>query len=396
MASPQASLPLTLLLGVLVALTALGMDMFLPAVPVIAQAFGAEPGAAQLAVTSYLLGLALGQFAWGPLSDRFGRKPALVCGLALFFASSIAGAWAASVHAVVLLRFVQGVGMSSGPVVARSVVRDLYAREKAAHLLARMMVVFGMVPVLAPLAGALALAWRGWPAVFWLLSAAAVGLLVAVVSGLRETAPAERPPMAPRRIAANYARLLSDRRFAAPLSVMLCAQLGIIAFVSSSALAMVQALQLTPTAFSLLFATVMLGQMAGGYVGSRLVHRLGIARMMRIGSSLGLAASALLAALAYAGAPHWSAIVLPMIGYIFACAFIVPNATAAALSPFPQMAGVASSLMGVLPFGLGALLSAALAAAFDGSARPMAYAIAFFGICAFLCERFIFRKFANG
>src|SRR5512143_2158559 len=125
-AAPQASLPFTLLLGVLVALTALGMDMFLPSVPVLAAALAAEPGAAQNAVTGYLLGLALGQLAWGPISDRFGREPVLLAG---------------SLPSVVLLRFAQGLGMSSGPVLARSIVRDLYAREQAAHLLARMMAV---------------------------------------------------------------------------------------------------------------------------------------------------------------------------------------------------------------------------------------------------------------
>ena len=392
MAAPQASVPFTLLLGVLVALTALGMDMFLPAVPVLALAFGAPPGAAQNAVTGYLLGLAVGQLAWGPISDRFGRKPVLLTGLSLFLLSSAGGALADSVQAVEMLRFAQGIGISSGPVLARSIVRDLYAREQAAHLLARMMAVFGIVPVAAPLIGAQALAWRGWPAVFWAFAAIALALLAAVALGLRETAPAGRPSVAPGRIAASYAVLFGDARFRAALATALFAQMGIIAFVSSSALAMVQALQLTPTAFSVLFAAVMLGQISGGYTGSRLVPRLGIGRMVRLGAALALAAGLALALLAFAGAAHWSAIVLPMLVYIFGCAFVIPSATAAALSPFPHMAGSASSLLGALPFALGAAVSAALAAAFDGTVRPMAYAIAFFGACAFAAERALFRK----
>jgi DHA1 family bicyclomycin/chloramphenicol resistance-like MFS transporter len=188
---------------------------------------------------------------------------------------------------------------------------------------------------------------------------------------------------------------LSDRRFVAPLATMLCAQMGIIAFVSTSSLVMVQALGLTPIAFSVLFATVMLGQMAGGYAGSRLVMRFGIERMVRLGAALAVVAGALLAALAYAGVAHWGAIVVPMLAYIFGCAFIVPNATAAALSPFPRMAGAASSLLGTLPFGLGALVSAALGAAFDGTARPMALAIALAGAGAFAAERMLFRPMAR-
>jgi DHA1 family bicyclomycin/chloramphenicol resistance-like MFS transporter len=386
----SASLPFTLLLGILIGLAALGMDAFLPAVPAIAQAFGAEPGAAQHAVTTYLLGLALGQFAWGPLSDRYGRKPVLLAGIVLAVASSLACTQAGSVQAIVLLRFVQGVGLSSGPVVARSVVRDLYAREQAAHLLSRMTVVFGIFPFAGPLIGAQLLGWQGWQAVFWMYAATSVALLIAVSRGLAETAPVERPSISARRIAAGFAALLRDRRFLAPIAVMLPAQLGIIAFVSASALVLVQAFQLTPTTFSFLFAAVMLGQVGGGYAASRLVSRVGIARMVRLGAALACAFGLLLAALALAGATHWGAVVGPMIGYIFGCAFIIPNATAAALSPFPRMAGAASSLLGTLPFALGALVSALLAFAFDGSARPMAIAIALGGAAAALGERLLF------
>jgi DHA1 family bicyclomycin/chloramphenicol resistance-like MFS transporter len=383
------------LLGVLVALTALGMDMFLPSVPALALAFGTQPGAAQLAVTTYLLGLAAGQLAWGPVSDRCGRKPVLCAGLGLFLAASLWGAQGRSIDEVALLRFAQGIGMSSGPVIARSIVRDLYAREQAARLLARMMAVFGVVPVAAPLVGGAALVLQGWQAVFWVFAAIALALLLAVASGLRETAPAPRP-IAFARLAGSYATLLGDPRFRSSLATMLCAQMGIIAFVSSSALAMVQALRLTPAAFSALFALVMLGQIVGGIAGSRLVARLGIARMVRVGAALALAAGLLLAALALAGASHWSAVVLPMILYLFGCSLLIPNATAAALSPFPEIAGAASSLLGALPFGLGALVSAGLAAAFDGTIRPMALAIGLFGFLAFLCERYSFGKAGHG
>jgi len=365
-------------------------------VPVIALAFGTNAGAAQLTVTTYLAGLAIGQLAWGPVSDRYGRKPVLLAGLALSLAASAGGAAAQSAETVVLLRFVQGLGMSCGPVIARSIVRDLYAREQAADLLARMMAVFGLIPVAAPLLGGQAIALGGWPAVFWTTAAIALALLAAVSLGLRETAPAERPSIAPARILASYAVLLGDARFRASLAAMLPAQLGIIAFVSSSALALVQFMKLTPTEFSVLFAAVMLGQITGGLTGSRLAARLGMGRMVQLGAALALAGGVLLAALALAGVAHWSAVVLPMVLYIFGCAFLIPNSTAAALTPFPQMAGIASSLLGALPFGLGAIVSALLAAAFDGSTRPMALAIAVLALLAFLGERLFFSKANHG
>jgi MFS transporter, DHA1 family, multidrug resistance protein len=392
----QASAPFTLLLGVLVALTALGMDMFLPSVPVIARAFDAEPGIAQLSVTTYLVGLAIGQLAWGPVSDRFGRKPVLLCGLALFLLTSAWGAGAQSAQEIALLRFAQGIGMSSGPVIARSIVRDLYAREQAAQLLARMAAVFGIIPIAAPLAGGQAVALGGWPAVFWLLGSIALVLLCATGFGLRETAPAARPSIAPARIAASYALLLGDARFRAALATMLPAQLGIIAFVSSSALAMVEALRLTPMQFSFAFSAIMVGQIVGALLGSRLVTRFGIGGMVRTGAALVLAGGVLLAVLAWAGPAHWSAVVVPMIVFLFGCAFMIPSATAAALAPFPAMAGAASSLLGTLPFALGAAVSAVLAVAFDGSTRPMALAIGALALLPFLSERFLFRAASHG
>jgi DHA1 family bicyclomycin/chloramphenicol resistance-like MFS transporter len=159
---------------------------------------------------------------------------------------------------------------------------------------------------------------------------------------------------------------------------------------------MVQSLHLSPTLFSVLFALVMVGQIIGGVIGARLVSRLGSARLVRLGAALAAAGGVALAALALAGAPHWTAIVLPMVVYLFGCSFIIPNATAAALAPFPQMAGSASSLLGAIPFGLGALLSAGLAAAFDGSTRPMSAAIGLFGLLAFVAEKLLFRKTAHG
>ena len=395
MTARAASPFLTILLGVLVGLSALGMDMFLPSVPAIARAFNVEPGSAQLAVTTYLLGLAAGQLAWGPLSDRIGRKPVLLAALAVFFAASAACAVADSLASVALLRFVQGAAMSGGPVIARSIVRDLAAHEAAAHLLGKMMVVFGFIPVLGPLVGAQLLSLAGWHGVFWFYAGFALVLVAIVSLGLPETAPAERPAISPARIAQRYRLLLRDRRFVAPLATALSAQMGILAFVATSSLVLVQALRVTPTVFSLLFALVMIGQMTGGILGSRLVLRLGIERMVRLGTRLVLAAGALLALLVYSSVAHWSAIVLPMLVYILGAALLLPNVTAAALTPFPGMAGAASSLLGVLPFALGALVSALLGAAFDGTARPLALAVALAGASAFACERLLFRPVAR-
>lgn len=383
-----ASFPLTLLLGVLIALTPLGTDMYLPALPAVAAAFGAPVASTQLTLTTFFLGLAIGQLGWGPMSDRFGRKPVLLAGLGLALAASLAGLAASSVQEIVLVRLAQGLGLSSGPVVARAIVRDLYSHERAAHLLSRMMLVFAVVPIAAPLAGAALIGIGGWQAVFWGLA----GMTLAVIAGaagLRETAPAERRSVHPAQILATFAKILRERRFVAPYLVMLSAQVGIFAFVSGSAFALMQGFDVTATGYGMLFATVMLGQIAGSWLSSRLVMRRGAGGMLRLGASLLLVAGASAVLAAWSGA--MPALVVSFMFYMFAASLTVPNAQAAALTPFPATAGAASSLIGASAFALGAAISALLGAAFDGSARPMAAMAALAGCAAFILERWLAR-----
>jgi DHA1 family bicyclomycin/chloramphenicol resistance-like MFS transporter len=389
--SRSASLPFTVLLGVLFALTALGTDAWLPALPVAARELGAPVAGMQLTVTTYFLGLAAGQLVWGPLSDRYGRKPVLLAGLALALAASAVCAFAHSATALVAARLAQGFGMSAGPVMARTIVRDLHGQEQAARLLARMIIVFSVIPIAAPLAGGLALALGGWRAVFWLLAAFPALLLAWVALRLAETAPAERASAHPARIARSFAAIAAERGFLAPYGAMLCAQVGIFAFVANSAFTLVSGLGVSPTAFALLFALVMVGQIAGAWLSSRLVMRAGMLRLLRAGTLLVFVSGAAAAAAAWAGLAHPAAVVLPFAAFLFGTALIIPNATALALQPFPRTAGAASSLMGAAQFAVGAVVSSALGALFDGSARPMATAAAAAGLGAFLIERRFLR-----
>ncbi len=394
---PAAPLRLTLVLGVLIALTPLGTDLYLPALPIIAHALRATVGATQMTVTAFFLGLALGQFAWGFLSDRYGRKPILIVGIALALLASIAGMVSGTVGELAWVRLAQGLGLSSGPVVARSVVRDLFAHENAARMLSRMTIVFSIVPVAAPLAGA-ALVRLGWPAVFAAL-AVACALLIAAVAGLMpETAPKAAPSGAvhPRGLARTVGAIVREPYFVVHFLLLLCIFSGIFAFVSNSAFVLVQGLGVTPAAYAALFASVMLGQIVGAWLGSRLVMRIGISAMLRAGTRLACLAGVGAAGFALAGVAHWTLVVLPMAAYMFASSFVIPAATAAALAPFPHTAGAASSLIGGTQFALGAAVSSVLGASFDGSARPMALAIALAGTAALLCERFLVRAVATG
>lgn len=383
---------LTVLLGLLLALSPLGTDAYLPALPAMAQAFDAPVSAVQLTITTFFLGVAGGQLAWGPLSDRHGRKPVLLVGLALYLVATFACMSAESIGAVVFWRFVQGLGMSSGPVLSRTIVRDLCTHEQAARMLARMMIVFSIVPIAAPILGAQLLAWFDWRATFGLLAFMAIVLLAGVAAGLGETAPKERHPVSMRVIFAVFSSALGERKFTAPFAVMLLSQVGLFAFVTNSAFVLVRALGLSPGEYSILFAAVMLGQISGAWYSSRRVMSLGIGGMLRFGTRLACISGLAAAALAWGGVVHWAAIALPGMAYMFSASCIMPNATAAALSQAKSNAGTVSSLMGASSFILGALVSVVLGALFDGTSRPMVTTLALAGAAALAAERYLVRR----
>ena len=370
---------------------ALGTDLFVPSLPMLARGLQVEVAAAQLTLTAYFFGLAAGQLLWGPLSDRFGRKPVLLSALLLMLASTLAAAFMTSVAAVGSARLIQGLAMSSGAVIVRSIVRDLYAHEQAARLLATVTIVFSIVPIAAPLTGALLVGGGSWQAVFWFLAAAAALLLTWTGFGLAETAPAERRSIHPVDLARTFASILRERRFVAPFVLILCSHIGILSWVSNSSFTLVSGLGVTVGAYSLMFAAVMCGQISGAWSSRRLVPSLGIPRLLRCGVATMLAGGAIAALLAWSGVAHWGAVVAPFFVFLFGTALVVPNATALALSPFPATAGSASSLIGAIGFTAGAVVSSLLGAAFDGSARPMATVAAFAGTAAFTLEWLLLR-----
>ena len=378
---------LTLLLGALIALPALGVDFFVPSMPVLAAALDIDAAAAQLTVTAYFVGISGGLLLWGPLSDRFGRKPVLLAGLAAMLVSSLAATLMESAAALAAARLAQGLSMASGAVISRSVVRDLYQQhEQAAGMLSRMMIVFSIVPICAPVAGALLSQSLGWQAVFAALAAVAAALAVVVAFGLAETAPAERRSAHPFAIARTFVEILREPRFIAPFLLVFCGHMGILAWVSSSAFTLVRGMGVPAVAYGFMFALVALGQITGAALGSRLVIGVGGPGMMRLGVRIMAAAGATAALFAWTGVAHWTAVVLPFTAFLFGTAMLMPSASAAALLPFPRAAGTAASLMGAVGFATGALVSQLLGAAFDGTARPMATVAAMAGVAALLFE----------
>jgi len=378
---PANSLAVTALLAALVALGPISTDLYLPSLPALARGFGASVGEVQLTLSVFLAGFAVAQLAYGPLSDRFGRRPVLLGGLVLYVAAGVACALAPSMGVLIAARGVQAVGACAGPVLARAIVRDVHGREGAARVLAYMAAAMALAPALGPILGGFVELWFGWRANFVLLVLYGAAGLAAAAAFLPETNAAPDPLAArPMQILANYRALAGRRAYAGYVLACAFAYSGIFAFISGSSFVLVDGLGLGPQAYGFCFAAIVVGYMVGTLAAGRLTRRLGIDRMIAAGAAVSVLGGALLAGIAWAGVGSGlagaAAIVAPMMVYMVGTGLVMPNAMAGAVGPFPRLAGAASALLGFVQMTVAAGVGIAVGHLYDGTARPMAAAIA--------------------
>jgi len=383
---------ITLLLGALVAIAPLAMDIYLPSMPSMTHSLSATPEQVQLTISVYMLGWGAAQLLAGPVSDRYGRKPALVGGLAIFVVASIACALSTNIAMLIAARFVQAIAMATVVVVPRAVVRDLYHGDQAAHTLSTMMLVLSVAPVAAPLLGAELHLRFGWQAAFVFVAIYAAIAGSFVILALPETL-AQRDVHALRltTMLANWREVLRSSRVAGFLLINTFATCGLFAFLTGSAFVFVDALASGERGFAVYFGIVMLGNFIGAWLARRVVIRMGLERVIGHGSVMLVAAGIAMAALAWAEVRHPLAVTLPMLVFMLAYMWVVPQATAGALTPFPRMAGSVSSLMSFTQFVIAALCAAAVGALYDGTPRPMATAIALSAVGVFAAHRALVR-----
>jgi MFS transporter, DHA1 family, multidrug resistance protein len=379
---------LTLLLGALIAIAPLTMDIYLASMPSMAQSLSATPDQVQLTLSIYMYAWGCAQLAAGPLSDRLGRRPALLWGLGIFVVASVVCALSQNVWTLIGGRLVQGLMMAPIAIVPRAIARDLYAGEKAAHLLSLMGMVLGIAPIVAPIIGSHLHVWFGWQANFVFVAAFGAILFAWTWTALPETLrEPDRRATDPRVIARNYARLLRSRRYRVYLMVAAFGQSGLFAFLAGSSFVFVSAMGRGETGFSWLFGSVMLGNLTGATISTRLVRRTGIDRLIGTGTILMLSAGAALAGFAVLRVDHPLAVVAPMFVFMVALMMTMPGAVAAALTPFPDIAGSASSLMFFVQLAVASTAALIVGLTFDGSARPMALTIGVAALGTFLSFR---------
>lgn len=375
---------LVLLLGALCMLGPFSIDMYLPAFPSMTGELGASASRIQLSLTTFIIGLAVGQLLVGPLSDAVGRRKPLLAGLSVYSLISLACAAAPSAYALVGLRLVQGLGVAAAFVVATAVARDRFSGLAMARFMSLLMLFNGLGPVLAPVIGAQVLRVTSWRGTFLVLAAIGVLLLVTFLIALPEThPPSKRQPANLRTTLRVFGGLLTDRVF---LGYTLAASLALgslFAYVAGSSFVLQNVFGLSPQTFSLVFGLNSAGILLSGLLNTWLTGRIMPRGLLKIGLStavlggIGLVA----AALTGAGLPLF---LPPLFLVTTSVGLLMPNAATLAMSRHAESAGSASALLGVLQFLVGGLAAPLVGAAGTASVVPMAAVMAALTISAAL------------
>jgi MFS transporter, DHA1 family, multidrug resistance protein len=374
---PHASVSLTfiLILSALMAVTSLSTDIYLPAMPAMANDL---QGDAALTITGFLIGFCIAQLIWGPISDRVGRRLPLFIGMAIFIIGSVGCALSKNMEQIVFWRVFQALGACTGPMLARAMIRDRYSRTQAAHLLSTLMLVMAIAPIAGPLLGGQMLKITSWHAIFWLL--AVIGaLMLASLLWLPETLPqAKRVKASLPGTFANYARLLKNARFMRFTLCLTFYYVATYAFITGSPFVYISWFGIDPQHYGWLFAMNIMGLMALSILNRRLVHRFALEVLLKFAASVAALAGVVLAIATGSGLGGIGLIVAAIFVFISMNGIIAATATACALDVVPDMTGSASALIGSLQYGSGIISSLLLALLSDGTPWTMGWVIALF------------------
>lgn len=391
---------LLLLLGGLIAFAPLSIDMYLPGLPLIARQYGVPAGVAQYTLATYFVGMALGQLLYGPVTDRYGRKPPLYFGLALYTLASLGCALAADVHSLIGWRFAQALGGCATVVVPMAVVADRFDQVGAAKALSRLMLVMGVAPILAPVLGSFVVAHWGWRAIFGLLAVGGFVALFAARFLLQETLPAAgRRALGVGSALRRYGALLRQRDFLGFALIGGFAGGGLFSYIAGSSFVFIDVYGLSAEQYGAVFGANALGLIAASQVNHALLARWRSAQLLRValaGMAVFGVAAAAVTLFAGDAAPPLVALLLPVFGFLVAFGVASPNTSSAAMMVQQGGGGSASALLGTLQFGLGAVAGALVGALSGGSAFGMTVVMAACGLAALASWRFVLSDTARG
>lgn len=387
---PHSSFKIVFILGLLAMLMPLSIDMYLPALPVISAQFGVPAGSAQMTLSTYILGFAIGQLLYGPMADSLGRKPVILGGTLVFAGAAVACALAQSIDQLIIMRFFHGLAAAAASVVINALMRDVYPKEEFSRMMSFVMLVTTIAPLVAPMVGGAVLVWFSWHAIFWILAVAALLASAMIFFFIDETLPVERrQKFHIRTTMGNFASLFRHKRV---LSYMLASGFsfaGMFSFLSAGPFVYIELNHVSPQHFGYYFALNIVFLFVMTIINSRFVRRVGAINMFRAGLWIQFVMAIWMVVSAFLGIGFW-ALVVGVAAFVGCVSMISSNAMAVILDEFPHMAGTASSLAGTFRFGIGAVVGALLSMATFNTAWPMLWAIAF---CA--TSSILFYLYAN-
>ncbi|MGX5022385.1 Bcr/CflA family multidrug efflux MFS transporter [Enterobacter sp. UPMP2060] len=374
---PHSSFKIVFILGLLAMLMPLSIDMYLPALPVISAQFGVPAGSAQMTLSTYILGFALGQLFYGPMADSLGRKPVILGGTLVFSAAAVACALAQTIDHLIIMRFFHGLAAAAASVVINALMRDIYPKEEFSRMMSFVMLVTTIAPLVAPMAGGAVLVWFSWHVIFWILALAALLASAMIFFFIDETLPVERrQKFHIRTTIGNFASLFRHKRV---LSYMLASGFsfaGMFSFLSAGPFVYIELNHVSPQHFGYYFALNIVFLFIMTIINSRFVRRVGALNMFRAGLWIQFVMAIWLVVSAFLGVGFW-ALVVGVAAFVGCVSMVSSNAMAVILDEFPHMAGTASSLAGTFRFGIGAIVGALLSMATFTTAWPMLWAMAF-------------------
>lgn len=392
MTQPSNPGRLIVLLAALVAFAPLSIDTYLPSLPLIASDLHADAASVQLTISLFLAGLCLGMLVYGPLSDRYGRRPLLLGGMALYLVATVGCMFASSVEQLVAWRFFQALGGAAASVLARAIVRDLFALGEAAKVLSLMHLVTMLATLVAPLLGSVLMEVRGWRTVFFGLLVFGALCLIASAWKIGET---HAPDQRGESLAKVFAAYWQIARQPLALAYILCMGLafgGMFAFITASPFVYMEYFGVSPTGYAWLFGLNVAGIIVMTLINARWVGRVGPLRMLAVGAGLaGIAALWLLVA----GLADWGGLAMIVAGvvvYVSVTGLLGANCVASLLALYPRQAGAAAGLAVACQFALGAAFSAVVSALADGTPAPMCLTLAAAGCGCLLCYAAIARR----
>ncbi|MDQ3277685.1 MAG: multidrug effflux MFS transporter [Bacteroidota bacterium] len=393
MKTPKNRFSLILLLGLLSALGPFSIDMYLPGFPVIAADLHTSVDRVSYSLSSYFVGVCVGQMLWGPLLDRFGRKRPLLFGIVIYIIASLGCAVAGSIEMLIGFRFLQALGGCVGMVAPRAVVRDVFPVSENAKVFSLLLLVIGVSPIIAPTAGSFVVSSFGWHSVFVVLAVLAAFLLLAVVFFLSESKPPDPNfSLRPKPIVGKFLYVVKDPQFYTYAFTGAVASAGLYAYLSGSPFVFMELFHVNEHQYSWIFALIAAGLIGSSQLNNIMLKKYSSGQIIRTALTVQATVGLLLAIGTATGWMNLYSTIFLIFLFLCCQGFSFPNASALSMAPFAREAGSASALMGAIQMGIGAVASALVGVFFNNTALPMTGVMAGCAVFALLILAFGQRK----